>query len=311
MALLNVDVAYHTMPYMDIHTLRMFSYTSRTGATWVQKLLSDEYDNALQNYVAHPLSFRNVLRLLQAVVSGPFALAFILRNTTLSFDPERLDIYVERGLARRMAKYLEVTEGYSLREQRHADHIELGLWSTTYLDKGSKRVEIKESLMFTALYPIPHLWSSLSMNYLTADTYCIAYPAYTLKGYGLINPSFIAADGSLRNTVSAEKQAYEARGFKFRLNPRSFLYPFPHTCRATGGCSIVRRFFGDRYCFTGTCARRPHYSSYRSWLPSDINIVWWRGGGACAPSCQEVDLLPERKEPEVFEVSAEKLPTWL
>ncbi|OCH88799.1 hypothetical protein OBBRIDRAFT_693533, partial [Obba rivulosa] len=46
-------------------------------------------------------------------------------------------------------------------------------------------IEVIRSVRETALYPICFFWSTLLMNYFSADAFCVAYPVLTFQRRGL------------------------------------------------------------------------------------------------------------------------------
>ncbi|KAI9063180.1 hypothetical protein FKP32DRAFT_1553809, partial [Trametes sanguinea] len=182
------DLAYTTMPFMDIQTLHTLARSSTDMRKWVHGFLETEYNNDLSAYVAHPSALRAVLRLLHAVISGSFALAFLLRNNEPKIIARDLDIYVPHKYAKRLARYLTAGEGYSVVLSHHHRYDgNAAIASVQVLAKGAMRIEIIESTTSSALFPLPHFWATHVVNYLTADTFCIAYPSHTLKHEALFN----------------------------------------------------------------------------------------------------------------------------
>ncbi|KAI9061415.1 hypothetical protein FKP32DRAFT_1540303, partial [Trametes sanguinea] len=181
------DIAYSTMPYMDLPTLCRFKQTSSTSLRWVEGFLDREFNASLRPYVRAPILFRNTLRMLHGVISGSFALAFVSRNNTPEFEPADLDIYVGRSYAKRLASYLIQVEGYVPDDNDSHPYISRGYTEVIGMSRGAVRVQVIQSETSSALYPLAHFWSSHVMNFLTADGFCVCYPAYTFQGRGLLS----------------------------------------------------------------------------------------------------------------------------
>ncbi|KAI9057978.1 hypothetical protein FKP32DRAFT_1614961 [Trametes sanguinea] len=180
------------MRYVDFATLMALSKTCPTFEQWVEAYLDREYGAALEEYVDNSVGLRAAMRAFGAVISGSFALAFFWRNERTTIYPRGLDIYVGHGLARRMAAYLKNVEGYGVVYVDYPGYEGYaGAAIIMHLQKGLRRVKIIESVTKSYLYPLGHLWSSHVMNYLGADQYCIAYPAYTLSGRALLSPGVV------------------------------------------------------------------------------------------------------------------------
>lgn len=301
------------IPYMTIPALRSLGQTSAEYADMVVTHLDLSYDDALHKYVTDAHAFRGHMRMLGAVISGSFALAFLLRNTEHAITPGDMDVYVPGEFAVRFAAYLVEVEGYAHTE---TSTIPYGR-STAHrhvivLEKGHRRIDVVPSVNNCALYAVSHFWSSHVMNYLAADTYGIAYPESTFQGRGLLSP-FQLMD--LRHTsayVIDLIRKYEARGFTFRV--RSYAWDEDGSssrCSQSEGCSRVRRFFGDRYCALGRLSRAYEDGGFPRGLPSGSTVCWWRGGDPCGVECEFGGILPERAVPAAIVVEAKTLPDTL
>ncbi|KAI9067078.1 hypothetical protein FKP32DRAFT_1531238, partial [Trametes sanguinea] len=175
---------------------------------------------SLRTHVQDPVALRSVLRLLHAVISGSFALAFLTTNCGPSFSPRDLDIYVPRGYARRMANYLSTHEGYSrllYQTQRYGDNP--AMHSIHYLGNGQQRVDIIESSNHSALSPLPNFWASHVINYLSADSYCISYPTFTLRHHALLSAIQLVQLRYPSPKTTDLMHKYSARGYTFSLAP--------------------------------------------------------------------------------------------
>ncbi|KAI9057845.1 hypothetical protein FKP32DRAFT_1536890, partial [Trametes sanguinea] len=159
-----------------------------------------------------------VLRATGCVLSGSAALKVLDHQRPGSWAPSDLDIYAPRGKAMRFASYLITHEGYTL-DRTVASYgygDSTGFSCVLHLHQGASSIDIIQSLTLSALHPLPYFWSSHVMNYLSADSFCIAYPTTTLQGRGLLNPVALL-DGRYPHGRTLRVLAkYSSRGYDFR-----------------------------------------------------------------------------------------------
>ncbi|KAL6298177.1 hypothetical protein BKA93DRAFT_744658, partial [Sparassis latifolia] len=74
-------------------------------------------------------------------------------------------------------------------------------------DRG--RIDIVCSRTESPLFPISHFWSTLVMNFVSADTFGSAYPALTLRRCGLLSPYRPFGVKEMAVKVKYEAQSYE------------------------------------------------------------------------------------------------------
>ncbi|KAI9058810.1 hypothetical protein FKP32DRAFT_1554460, partial [Trametes sanguinea] len=182
------DVAYTTIPFMDLASLRVLAGTSTVTRRWVTVFLDNEYNHALRTFVHDPKALRAVLRLVGGVISGSFALAFLVRNGPHPFEPNDLDIYIPRHRCQRLLQYLTTREGYQTVDDPPSQYDDNpALLSVYTLENNARRIQLVESRTSSSLYPLSYFWASHVVNFLTADNYCMAYPRLTLNQLGVLN----------------------------------------------------------------------------------------------------------------------------
>lgn len=292
---------------MSLPTLHTFRQVSPECEAWVVTDLDLTFNIALARYVNDSFGLRATLRMLQGVISGSFVLSFLLRTGT-PFTPSDMDIYLPRQYAARMAMYLVEVEGYT---HTATSAVPYGRRSAhepvLVLSKGSMRIDIIPSVNDNALYPISHFWGSHVMNYLTADSFCVAYPTLTFASRSLLSPFQLIHHNLPSAYILSLVAKYSARGFDFRIRPYAWndLVDEDHSADISA-CPRVRRFFGDRYCLMGAMSRAYGEGGYARMLPSPSTVCWWRGGAPCGDDCGDSEVFAERRVPTAY-VLQEKL----
>ncbi|KAI9064829.1 hypothetical protein FKP32DRAFT_1527238, partial [Trametes sanguinea] len=158
-----------------------------------------------------------LLRLTSSVISGSTALHILDVDRAATWTPMDLDIYAPCHSALQVVAYMCRVEKYELLEHPDTYSYAAGGFDTVYrLRRGTKEIDIIQSSTRSALHPIPFFWSTHVMNYLTADSFCIAYPELTLNGKALLNPIHLLDNLHAPPSVVANITKYNARGYDFR-----------------------------------------------------------------------------------------------
>ncbi|OJT13876.1 hypothetical protein TRAPUB_9545 [Trametes pubescens] len=164
MAELAIDILYHIANLMDILTLQSWRRTCMIADCTGSLALGLRYNAALGTFFNDPTMFRNVLRLTSSVMSGSTALHILDVACADTWSPTDLDIYAPSYSARQLITYIRDVEGYNIVKENTTKY--------PYHDAGLTHV----------------FWGTHVMNYLTADSFCMAYPELTLTGRALLNP---------------------------------------------------------------------------------------------------------------------------
>ncbi|PSR75527.1 hypothetical protein PHLCEN_2v9092 [Hermanssonia centrifuga] len=142
--------------------------------------------------------------------------------------------------------------------------------------------DVMRSSSSSAFHPIAYFHSTLVMNYITADSFCIAYPNSTLvRKIGLIQSR------QLRPQASSALQKYRGRGYHFYREARQFIAAPSTECLPHGYCTRTRRFFGDKHCISVTFGDT---STSTHVVGSRLTTSWVFGGVACTTACSAVLL---------------------
>ncbi|KAI9067793.1 hypothetical protein FKP32DRAFT_1543326, partial [Trametes sanguinea] len=162
-----------------------------------------------------------MLRVTRSVLSGSTVLHMLDLERASTWAPGDLDIYAPIHHAARVVAYLISAEGYTV-DHTNAFYYSpdgVGLQSVVHLRRGDTHIDVIQSATRSSLHPIPHFWASHLINYVTADSFCMAYPELTLSGRSVINPA--ALDGFLfpRQRTLQVIDKYSSRGYSIRVRP--------------------------------------------------------------------------------------------
>ncbi|KAI0349060.1 hypothetical protein OH77DRAFT_232328 [Trametes cingulata] len=287
---LNFDIIYYIASILDASTMQIWRKTCPCAEHAVLAVLNARYDGLLSKYVSKPAEFRAVLHMPKAVVSGSAALHILDVDGRGAWEPKDIDVYTPIGMSMRFVKYLEgegfrVAQCQSSSESYQDDYA--GFKTVVHAVKGTLTVDVIQSTTLSALHPLPYFWSTHVMNFLTADSFCIAYPAFTLQGLGLTNPIALDDRRYPRQRTLDVMAKYKARSYDFRLHPHAWEADVHAKCRQAEGCPLSIRWFGDRFCLMGSLiAVDMTLDGTASLLPDNTRTVrWWRGGDACGGQC--------------------------
>ncbi|KAH9846472.1 hypothetical protein C2E23DRAFT_696829, partial [Lenzites betulinus] len=160
-----------------------------------------------------------MLRITGTIISGSTALYVLDRDRATGWEPSDLDLYAPSHHGTRISRYLSQCEGYVY--QGTAEHLYASdsagfVRVTRWQNRHGMRIDLIHSQTQSALFPLPFFWSTHLMNYLTADSFCIAYPALTLRGRGLLNPVALSDSRFPTHRTLNVMTKYQLRGYDFR-----------------------------------------------------------------------------------------------
>ncbi|KAH9852996.1 hypothetical protein C2E23DRAFT_686620, partial [Lenzites betulinus] len=175
----------------------------------------------LEKFVSDPPALRSMMRAMGAVISGSFALHFLDRDRQLQWCARDLDIYVGAEYGCRLVYYLMYVEHYgNLRHKnREYPHSFGGFRTIVTLSRHDSSIDIVFSTSSSPLLPIAHFWGSHVVNYIAADTFCLAYPTFTLEGRGLLHPERLLQWRHTTTYILTLIEKYVQRGYDFRIRP--------------------------------------------------------------------------------------------
>lgn len=205
-------------------------------------------------------------------------------------------------LHKRVHSYLTKVEGYVLVGTHTPTHHEecFGFLSVSrYENADGMHIDLIKSFTHSSIYPIPYFWSTHVMNYLSADSFCIAYPTLTLEGRSLLNPVALLEHQFPDDRVMFAMTKYMQRGYDFRCAAYAWKADAKAECAREDdeGCPRTIRYFGDRFCLTGTfntLTQATRSNESRAQPDKALLVRWWRGGYACGGNCRHVSDFSNR-----------------
>ena len=244
---------------------------------------------------------RNIMRSTGAVITGDAAIHFLDRAST--FEPQEYKIVVPRRSYHTFLTFLIVTlRGYVVERQCSKDKMpedadeDFGIVNRQVVCLGKYYMDVICSATETPLLPIANFHSTIAMNFITADAFCIAYPAtfFVRRNIRLAR--------RMRKSDLADVEEYCRRGYPV-IHGRSQFASLPRAetgCFFEGYCAHSGRYFGDSHCLFYAFDRHrqsddaaavnvPTYHSVlnitSSVSPSPIHsrftAAWTRGGHGC------------------------------
>ena len=129
------------------------------------------------------------------------------------------------------------------------------------------------------------------MNFVGPDSFSVAYPAWTLKGRGVITSETSLGKEAVRNA----EQEYISYGYDITRNARAWS---DGQAPCLGWRCLKREhYFGDKGCMTTFF--NPKYvlqeSDYRPILPYGLGMFWILGGSLCDTGDCQRKSWPVRK----------------
>ncbi|OSC99120.1 hypothetical protein PYCCODRAFT_1373636 [Trametes coccinea BRFM310] len=261
---------------LDLTSMQNWRQACSCTDAAVTAYLNVRYNGMLHRFVHDADHFRAVLRATGCVLSGSAALNVLDHQRPGSWVPSDLDVYAPYGKATRFASYLIAHEGYTLEDT---------FSSSSYGDStgfSASSIDIIQSMTLSSLHPLPYFWATHVMNFLSADSFCVAYPTTTLCGRGILNPVALL-DGRYPHQRTLQVLAkYGNRGYDFRLQEIAWAQSTTAECDEGETCPMTIRFFGDQHCLIGSLNSSSTAQRFPYDLPDNSRIVrWWRGGDAC------------------------------
>ncbi len=141
--------------------------------------------------------------------------------------------------------------------------------------------DVLRSRSSSALLPIPHFHSTILVNFISADTFCIAYPWALHAREGVIQTR------PLDSTTRAAVDKYIARGYRM-LESTNLACDrnVEAICRPRGHCARNVRYFGDINCITvnfGLASSSSAEIHQYAMAPAfKWSVAWIWGGHQCS-----------------------------
>ncbi|KAI0056638.1 hypothetical protein BV25DRAFT_1813577 [Artomyces pyxidatus] len=286
---MNGDILFEIFTYMSFKALSQARLASRSLRDLATTILRRRWHAVLRAFVDNPLRFRTMLRLSRSVIAGSTALHMAVQGSELErgWFPRDMDVYTPMSASAGVVEHFTEVEGYHIVTQGLVDDPSRqslsngGMAIITTLRRGEDNVSVDVITAITnaPLAPITFSWSTLLMNYATADTLSLAYPRSTLAGQGLLNPARSQDAG-----VESCHLKYMARGFSFvpfseNGVVHSFTNPSPLYCPHT------YRDFEDVGCLRMALDNMEDVVQPPQVFP--LHFPRWKlGGGPCQARCR-------------------------
>ncbi len=298
------DVRDRLFDLVDGKTLQSLRFTSGAADELVARYWQDRVDRLLSRFVSNRSALLDFLDRCRAVISGSSALALIYRET---WTPSDLDLYAPLDTAGFLVYYLVQHEGYLVQtpsdDEQYATYGDPGtIFRVHRLRRGSSSIDIIQSRLPSALYPIASFWATHLINYISARGFISGYYDLTFARRALINPDRLADFTTPTPRISALIQKYEGRGYDMRLDNAAWDRDtnVNATCPGGGssGCATTVRYLGDGHCFMGSLrAVRTVTPSAHLFRGVSTRVAWIRGGWTCGGMCSMTDWFIS---PQVF-----------
>lgn len=228
---------------------------SGTGRSLAIQSLEHRRKVFLRRYVDDVEHFLAVMRDTRTVIGGSACLP-MLRGEEY-WAPTDIDLFCPKDSYETMCIY--VVDRLRGRMIEHLDEENLHREYPSDCPQGvcDRRRILTEKITFdimcspslTATEPIAHSFATHTMNFVAADSVCIAYPLLFSARRSVLRPSSLWTDPSDLVTK------YLGRGYEFHS---CFLYESQGAtrkpCATNGHCPRALRYFGDLSCFTMSLA---------------------------------------------------------
>ncbi|KAI0710978.1 hypothetical protein C8Q76DRAFT_571154, partial [Earliella scabrosa] len=165
----------------------------------------------------------------------------------------------------------------------------LGLARFKHTGSNIPFLRVEQSRCNTPLEPIARLWNSALASYISATTYCVAYPDLIPRQRALVPSHHLDQRGTqFGQRIRSLVERWQGRGWDIACSPEAWTnlplcghVPTPY-------CPSSTRWFGDEHCVVGylhPLRAIPAPRPLRLALEDRYVIVWWRGGRRCSQNC--------------------------
>lgn len=265
----------------------------RTTRSMAMEAFSTRRKVVFGRYVDNVDEFIAVLRDTHSVVGGSACFPILMGSVLWrphDFDLfclkdgfETLCIYAVDKLGGKVVEHLD-TEDFA---QTYPLDCPPGVAERRRIQTKSAIFDIHCSTSLSASFPITQSFSTITMNSIGADNFCIAYPWTFAERIGVLRTTDIWSNYA----ILLDK--YVGRGYLFRDTLQEAInLPWFGDCASNGYCAKTRRYFGDNNCLSvsfnpsdelmgsvqsGRLASVGHESPGMTWTSA-----WVFGGEGCA-----------------------------
>ncbi|KAH7906347.1 hypothetical protein BJ138DRAFT_1016379 [Hygrophoropsis aurantiaca] len=283
-ALFPPEIPTHILSFMSIAELSAFASACRSHRIWVMQLLNRRKDQALLRFVSDPIHLLNTIRSTSSVISGSFALQFIVPAADfIEWQSSDMDIYTT-GAGSGDLLALFIKEGYAtVTHVKHNHYSNPAIHAVTTLSKGRRSIDVVISRLNYSTFPIFYFHSTIVMNFITADSIFSAYPMLTANYRGLRNPLSIMYDRHPDVTLAALEK-YKILGFSIQSHefswPRGDTSAAWHCCGKSYNCRGQMRNTSDQGCLRLYVEKPGTIACAETGVLIDL-LNWRLGGGNC------------------------------
>ncbi|OBZ68215.1 hypothetical protein A0H81_11693 [Grifola frondosa] len=256
--------------------------------------------------------------------------SFELLSIFQLFSPNDLDIYVNANNAAQLITYLRDDEHYEDRRNESPYHGSpfhaltptlhyplSGISCIMRLVRANRCIDVIISADDSPLTPLPYFWSTLVMNFVSADFICCAYPIPTLLYLcGIVNAARVLTTpiGIIKTMQCVQK--YASRGYNLVFSPAEWriAYADATPCESSPMCPARNQFFGDRASMTISLLPLPTshpypIDNYPSPVPPYNNrLTFILAGPSCMVGCPHNGVHPYCSAPiSIMKIYAGKL----
>jgi hypothetical protein len=228
--------------------------------------------------------FWEMMRLTRSVVTGSAAVLFW--KGMRHFEPGDLDIATNIDNGDVVVGWFKSRLGWEQVAESHHKYgrggaSTLGVERTIQLRRHGKYVDIIISKGSSALLSIANFWSTILLNFVSADGAYCAYPDQFRTYRGLVRQSQQWED--IRDTHLLI-QKYDSRGMDHVFTIMEWTERYGDTCTDRWTCPVEWRRFGDEGGFLCWFAPGNDLAEHSHLVLCDIPVVWRLGGDKCLGS---------------------------
>ena len=281
------------LSYISIPSLLMLGAVSHDHYIAVHNHIYQRSRNLVRPFVRIPNNLFLVLRGTKSIISGSSVLRMMVPSPKIPWEAKDLDIYTPRGRSGPVISFLEY-EGYEVTERwSQSPDYHGGIFLVVQLTKGSRIVDVIESLESSAFTAVVRFHISAVMNFVSADGFFMSYPTLTEAQRALANPLAYSPATQPSPRVKQCYAKYRSRGFSI-LNRHLVVNSDdvevdegkPHCCQRSFVCPHTIRTTADPGCLFVPLVQdrssviQEDLPSHRVYDSHD-GVIWHMGGKSC------------------------------
>ena len=279
------------MDYFDGEDLARIAMTSTTGRQYAAATIYRRVFALLRHTIDSYEAFIELLECNGAVLAGLSALCILFPQ--YGRPPSNpINILCPRATHDNVVRYLSDREQFSSQviepdpAQTGKLRYPAGVRKVVKLSKGHTAIHVVQSTHCSALLPITSEWGSALFNYISPTSYMSAYAPMTRAGWTLVNPARLADNGLVPSNLRRQLRFWQRSGWMLTLKWKLWCNGAANCIGVNSmGCAAATRFFGDKYCITGSAVLGGHGHADPENTSEGVTVIWWRGGRTCREEC--------------------------